>query len=97
MPTVENGKPGRTGRHTGDLVQFCPEPSHAAGHPPRMTRGQHEQWAHRGAWRGLGIGLAGGALVALFPGIGPGAGLLPGGTGGAGLGAMRREQVILTG
>jgi uncharacterized membrane protein len=43
---------------------------------------KHEQPARRGAWRGLGIGLAGGALVALFPAIGLGAGLLLGGAGG---------------
>jgi uncharacterized membrane protein len=49
---------------------------------------KHEQPTRRGAWRGLGIGLAGGALVALFPAIGIGAGLLLGGAGGAGLGAM---------
>lgn len=49
---------------------------------------KHEQPARRGAWRGLGIGLAGGALVALFPAVGLGAGLLVGGAGGAGLGAM---------
>ena len=30
----------------------------------------------RGAWRGLGIGLVGGALVALFPAVGLGTGLL---------------------
>jgi uncharacterized membrane protein len=49
---------------------------------------KHEQPTRRGAWRGLGIGLAGGALVALFPAIGLGAGLLLGGASGAGLGAM---------
>ena len=49
---------------------------------------KHEQPTRRGAWRGLGIGLAGGALVALFPAIGLGAGLLLGAAGGAGLGAM---------
>ena len=49
---------------------------------------KHEQPTRRGAWRGLGIGLAGGALLALFPAIGLGAGLLLGGTGGAGLGAL---------
>ena len=38
--------------------------------------------------RGLGIGLVGGALVALFPAVGIGAGLLVGGAGGAGLGAL---------
>jgi len=48
----------------------------------------HEQPTRRGAWRGLGIGLAGGALLALFPAIGLGAGLLIGGTGGAGFGAL---------
>jgi uncharacterized membrane protein len=30
---------------------------------------KHEQPTRRGAWRGLGIGLAGGALLALFPAI----------------------------
>lgn len=49
---------------------------------------KHEQPTRRGAWRGLGIGLAGGALIALFPAIGLGAGLLLGAAGGAGLGAM---------
>ena len=49
---------------------------------------KHEQPTRRGAWRGLGIGLAGGALVALFPAVGLGAGLLIGGASGAGLGAM---------
>ena len=48
----------------------------------------HEQPTRRGAWQGLGIGLAGGALLALFPAIGRGAGLLVGGTGGAGFGAL---------
>jgi uncharacterized membrane protein len=46
---------------------------------------KHEQPTRRGAWRGLGIGLVGGALVALFPAVGLGAGLLAGATGGAGL------------
>jgi len=36
----------------------------------------------------MGIGLVGGALVALFPAVGIGAGLLLGATGGAGLGAL---------
>jgi len=49
---------------------------------------KHEQPTRRGAWRGLGIGLVGGALVALFPAVGLGAGLLAGATGGAGLGAL---------
>jgi len=49
---------------------------------------KHEQPTRRGAWRGLGIGLAGGALLALFPAISLGAGLLLGGTGGAGLGTL---------
>ena len=49
---------------------------------------KHEQPTRRGAWRGLGIGLAGGALLALFPAIGLGAGLLLGGTSGAGFGAL---------
>jgi uncharacterized membrane protein len=49
---------------------------------------KHEQPTRQGAWRGLGIGLVGGALVALFPAVGLGAGLLLGGSGGAGLGAL---------
>ena len=49
---------------------------------------KHERPTRRGAWRGLGIGLAGGALLALFPAIGLGAGLLLGGTSGAGFGAL---------
>jgi uncharacterized membrane protein len=49
---------------------------------------KHEQPTRQGAWRGLGIGLVGGALVALFPAVGIGAGLLVGGAGGAGLGAL---------
>ncbi|AQA21934.1 putative membrane protein [Rhodococcus sp. PvR044] len=49
---------------------------------------KHEQPTRQGAWGGLGIGLVGGALVALFPAVGLGAGLLLGGAGGAGLGAL---------
>jgi uncharacterized membrane protein len=49
---------------------------------------KHEQPTRAGGWGGLGIGLVGGALVALFPAIGLGAGLLIGGAGGAGLGAL---------
>jgi uncharacterized membrane protein len=49
---------------------------------------KHEQPTRQGAWRGLGIGLVGGALVALFPAVGLGAGLLLGAAGGAGLGAL---------
>lgn len=49
---------------------------------------KNEQPARQGAWRGLGIGLVGGALVALFPAVGSGDRLLLGGPGGAGLGAL---------
>jgi uncharacterized membrane protein len=49
---------------------------------------KHERPGRQGAWRGLGIGLAGGALVALFPAVRTGAGLLPGPPGGAGLGVL---------
>lgn len=49
---------------------------------------KHEQPTRQGAWRGLGIGLVGGALVALFPAVGIGAGLPLGAAGGAGLGAL---------
>jgi uncharacterized membrane protein len=48
---------------------------------------KHEQPTRQGAWGGLGVGLVGGALVALFPAIGLGA-LIVGGAGGAGLGAL---------
>jgi uncharacterized membrane protein len=49
---------------------------------------KHEQPTRQGAWGGLGIGLVGGALVALFPAVGLGAGLLVGGSGFSGLGAL---------
>jgi len=49
---------------------------------------KHDSTTRRGAWRGLGIGLSGGALVVLFPAISLGAGLLLGGARGAGLGAL---------
>lgn len=49
---------------------------------------KHEQPTRQGAWGGLGIGLVGGALIALFPAIGLGASLLIAGGGGAGLGAL---------
>ena len=49
---------------------------------------KREQPTRRGAWHGLGIGLAGGALMALYPAVGLGAGLLLGGAGGAGLDAL---------
>src|SRR5436190_1440861 len=48
---------------------------------------KHEQPTRQGAWGGLGVGLVGGALLALFPAIGLGA-LIVGGAGGAGLGAL---------
>ena len=49
---------------------------------------KHEQTTRDEARKGLGRGLVGGALVALFPAIGLGAGLLLGGAGGAGIGAL---------
>jgi uncharacterized membrane protein len=49
---------------------------------------KHEQPTRQGGWGGLGIGLVGGALIAVFPAVGIGAGLLLGGAGGAGLGAL---------
>jgi len=49
---------------------------------------KHEQPTRQGAWGGLGIGLAGGALVALFPAVALGGALLAGGAGGSALGAM---------
>src|SRR4029453_11129858 len=49
---------------------------------------KHEQPTRQGAWGGLGVGLVGGALVALFPAVALGAGLLGGGGTVAGLGAL---------
>lgn len=49
---------------------------------------RNEQPTRQGAWRGLGIGLVGGVLVALFPAVSSGDRLLLGGPGGAGLGAL---------
>jgi len=49
---------------------------------------KHEQPTRQGAWAGLGVGLVGGALVALFPAIALAGGLLVGGAAGAGLGAL---------
>jgi len=48
---------------------------------------KHEQPTRQGAWRGLGIGLVGGALVALFPAVRIGSGLLLG-AAGASFGAL---------
>jgi uncharacterized membrane protein len=47
-----------------------------------------EEPAVQGGVAGLGVGLAVGALFALFPAIGIGAGLVAGGAGGAALGAV---------
>jgi uncharacterized membrane protein len=49
---------------------------------------KHEQPTRQGAWRGLGIGLVGGALVALFPAVGAGTGLPLGAAGCGGLFAL---------
>jgi anthranilate/para-aminobenzoate synthase component I/uncharacterized membrane protein len=49
---------------------------------------KHEQPTRQGGWAGLGVGLVGGALVALFPAIALAGGLLVGGAAGAGLGAL---------
>jgi uncharacterized membrane protein len=49
---------------------------------------KHEQPTRQGAWGGLGVGLVGGALVALFPAVALGGALLWGGAAGAGLGAL---------
>src|SRR4051812_7073094 len=43
---------------------------------------------HHGGRKGLGIGLAGGVVVALFPAVALGGALLAGGTVGAGIGAI---------
>jgi hypothetical protein len=55
---------------------------------------KREQPARRDAWRELGIGLAGGVLVALFPGVSLETGLRLGGTGGDGLRAMAGQVVV---
>lgn len=52
-----------------------------------------EEPTRQGAVGGLGIGLAIGALTALFPAIGIGAGLLAGGAIGAGAGAVAGHVV----
>lgn len=50
---------------------------------------KHEQPTRKGGWRGAGIGLAAGAVIALFPAAAIGSGLLVGMTaGGATLGAI---------
>jgi uncharacterized membrane protein len=49
---------------------------------------KHEQPLRQGAWVGGGLGLATGVLVALFPAVGLGAGMLWGTSVGAGLGAI---------
>ncbi|MFN7149313.1 MAG: hypothetical protein ACK4V6_07515 [Microthrixaceae bacterium] len=50
---------------------------------------KHEQPTRTGAWVGGGLGLAAGAVIALFPAAAIGAGLLAGTTaGGAALGAL---------
>jgi len=52
-----------------------------------------EETTRQGAWAGLAIGLAAGALVALFPAITIGAGLAVGGAAGAALGATAGHVV----
>lgn len=54
---------------------------------------KHEQPTRQGAWGGLGIGLVGGALVALFPAVAVGGALLWGAAGGAALGALAGHVV----
>jgi uncharacterized membrane protein len=50
---------------------------------------KHEQPTRKGGWRGAGIGLATGAVIALFPAAAIGSGLLAATTGGgAALGAI---------
>jgi uncharacterized membrane protein len=49
---------------------------------------KHEQPTRHGAWGGLGIGIVGGALVALFPAITLGGALIVGGVGGGALEAL---------
>lgn len=52
-------------------------------------RHKHEQPTRKGGWRGAGIGLAAGVVIALFPGAAIGGGLLATTTGGgAALGAL---------
>jgi hypothetical protein len=55
---------------------------------------KREQPARRDAWRELGIGLAGGVLVALFPAVSLETGLRLGGTGDAGLRAMAGQVAV---
>ena len=66
-------------------VESDPIDTYDAAVVSRHTNGKvkivkkHEQPTRHGAWGGLGVGLAGGALVALFPAIGLGGALLCGG------------------
>ncbi|MGI9603040.1 MAG: DUF1269 domain-containing protein [Acidimicrobiales bacterium] len=55
---------------------------------------KHEQPTRKGGWRGAGIGLATGAVIALFPAAAIGSGLLAATTGtGAALGAVTGHVV----
>jgi len=55
---------------------------------------KHEQPTRKGGWRGAGVGLATGAVVALFPAAAIGSGLLAATTGiGATLGAVAGHAV----
>ncbi|KAA1422730.1 DUF1269 domain-containing protein [Mumia zhuanghuii] len=49
---------------------------------------KHEQPTRQGAWGGLGIGLVGGAVIALFPAVAIGGALVAGGAAGGALGAL---------
>jgi len=54
---------------------------------------KHEQPTRQGAWSGLALGLATGAVVALFPAVALGAGLVWGGAIGSGAGALAGHAV----
>ncbi len=75
--------------HTGGLIDTFDAAvvTKAADGKVKIVK-RHEQPTRDAAKGGLGVGLAVGALVALFPAVGLGAGLLIGGTAGAGVGAL---------
>ncbi len=54
---------------------------------------KHEQPTRQGAWGGLALGLATGAVVALFPAVALGSGLVWGGALGSSVGALAGHAV----
>ena len=57
---------------------------------------KHEQPTRKGGWRGAGIGLATGAVIALFPAAAIGSGLLAATTGGGAIGTSTGRSSTAT-